>query len=72
MPPARLVSVRRIALLGVVLMGLGLFGAGVRGLSQIDGDLAAAAKDPAIHQVKQKIDVRRDCPWRERLSERRL
>ena len=63
---------RRIALIGVVLAGLGLFGAGVRGLTQIDGDLAAAAKNPAVHQVRQELDVRRDCPWKDHRDERRL
>ena len=64
--------VRRILLVAVAVAGLGLFGSGVRGLAQMDDQLAAAAKQPATHQVRQEIEVRHDCPWRDRQDERRL
>ena len=64
--------VRRMLLVAVAVAGLGLFGSGVRGLAQIDDQLATAAKRPATHEVRQEIEVRRDCPWRDRHDERRL
>ena len=51
--------------------GLRLFATGVRGLTQLDGDLADAAKVAPAHQVKQELDVRDDCPWQKR-DERQL
>lgn len=68
---ARLVWVRRVAILSVAVAGLGLFATGVRGLTQIDGHLATATPDAATHQVKQELDGKDDCPWRHR-DERRL
>jgi hypothetical protein len=69
---ARLVWVRRVAILSVALVGLGLFASGVRGLTQIDDHLAVATKSPSTHQVKQELDPPRDdCPWSQR-DERRL
>jgi len=68
---ARLVWVRRVAILSVALVGLGLFASGVRGLTQIDDRLAVATKSPATHEVRQELDVRDDCPWTDR-GERRL
>ncbi|MEA2330202.1 MAG: hypothetical protein QOH58_340 [Thermoleophilaceae bacterium] len=65
-------AVRRVAIVAAAVAGLGLFGTGVRGLAQVDGQLADATERPATHQVKQKIEVRGDCPWRERREERRL
>ena len=44
---ARLVWVRRVAILSVAFVGLGLFSSGVRGLTQIDGHLAVATKSPS-------------------------
>jgi hypothetical protein len=64
--------VRRVAILSVAVAGLGLFATGVRGLTQIDGQLANAAKRPAVHQVRQELDVRDDCPWPSRRDLRRL
>jgi hypothetical protein len=61
---------RRVAILAVAVAGLGLFGTGVRGLTQVDEQLATAAdRTPATHSVKQGLDGRDDCPWRD---ERRL
>jgi hypothetical protein len=68
---ARLVWVRRVAILSVAVVGLGLFASGVRGLTQIDDHLALATKNPSTHQVRQELDVRDDCPWSHR-DERRL
>jgi hypothetical protein len=68
---ARLVWVRRVAVLSVAIVGLGLFASGVRGLTQIDDHLAIATKNPSTHQVRQELDVRDDCPWSRR-DERRL
>ncbi len=62
--------VRRTAVLALALAGLGLFGTGVRGLTQVDGQLADATERPVTHQVKQELPG--DCPWQERREERRL
>jgi hypothetical protein len=61
-----LTHMRRVALLAVAVAGLGLFGTGVRGLTQVDEQLATAADSqaPALN-VKQELDVRRDCPWQD-------
>jgi hypothetical protein len=64
--PASLSGVRRFAVLSIACAGLGLFATGVRGLTQLDGDLADAAKVAPTHQVKQELDVRDDCPWQKR------
>jgi hypothetical protein len=71
MRPARLVGVRRFAVLLIACAGLALFATGVRGLTQLDGHLADAAKGAPTHQVKQELDVRDDCPWQQR-DQRRL
>jgi RND superfamily putative drug exporter len=42
----------------------------VRGLTQVDEELATATDRPAAHQVKQELP--RDCPRRERHEQRRL
>jgi hypothetical protein len=60
-----------VATVAVAVAGLGLFGTGVRGLTQLDGQLATATKPPATQEVKQ-VDVRDDCPWENRRDERRL
>ncbi|MEA2364076.1 MAG: hypothetical protein QOD71_3221 [Thermoleophilaceae bacterium] len=60
-----------MATVAVAVAGLGLFGTGVRGLTQLDGQLATATKPPATQEVKQ-VDVRDDCPWENRRDERRL
>ena len=65
---ANLGWVRRAALLSVALAGLGLFATGVRGLTEIDGHLATAT--PGTQEVKQELDLRRDCPWRDRDRQR--
>jgi hypothetical protein len=44
---------------------VGLFGTGVRGLTQIDGQLATATERPATQDVRHEIDLKRDCPWRD-------
>jgi hypothetical protein len=64
--PASLSGVRRFAVLSIACAGLGLFATGVRGLTQLDGDLADAAKVAPTHHVKQELDVRDDCPWQKR------
>ena len=61
-----------MAILSVAVAGLGLFGTGVRGLTQVDQDLASATKRPAVHQVRHDFEVRDGCPFRERRDERRL
>jgi hypothetical protein len=63
---------RRVAILGVAVAGLGLFGTGVRGLTQVDEDLASATKRPAVHEVRHELDAREDCPWQGPRDERRL
>ncbi|MEA2400986.1 MAG: hypothetical protein QOK00_1389 [Thermoleophilaceae bacterium] len=68
---ATLSGVRRVAIVAVAVTGLGLFGTGVRGLTQIDGQLATATKPPATREVKQ-LQVRDDCPWHDRRDLRRL
>jgi hypothetical protein len=60
-----------VAIVAVATAGLGLFGTGVRGLTQIDGQLAGATKRPATREVKQ-VEVRDDCPWAHPRDERRL
>jgi hypothetical protein len=60
-----------VAIVAVAATGLGLFGAGVQGLTEIDGQLAGAAKRPATRDVKQ-VEARDDCPWKDRRDERRL
>jgi hypothetical protein len=61
-----LTRMRRVALLAVAVAGLGLFGTGVRGLTQVDEQLATAAdrQAPTLN-VKRELDVRRDCPWQD-------
>jgi hypothetical protein len=59
-----------MAILGVAVAGLALFGTGARGLTQVDEELATATERPATHQVRQEIDLKRDCPWRD--EQRRL
>jgi hypothetical protein len=58
-----LTGMRRVAILAVAVVGVGLFGTGVRGLTQVDEQLATATDRPAV-QVRQEIDQHRDCPWR--------
>ena len=41
------------------MAGLGLFGTGVRGLAQVDEQLASATERPATHQVRQELDAGR-------------
>lgn len=61
-----LTRMRRVATLAVAVAGLGLFGTGVRGLTQVDQQLATAAdRPPAAQDVKRELDVRRDCPWQD-------
>ena len=68
---ARLVWVRRVAILSVALAGLGLFATGVRGLTQIDDHLAIATQNPSTQEVRQELGPRDNCPWSHR-DERRL
>ncbi len=63
---------RRVAILSVAVAGLGLFGTGVHGLTQVDEELASATKRPAAPHVRQGLEVRDDCPWRDGRDERRL
>lgn len=69
---ATLVGVRRVAIVSVAVAGLGLFATGVRGLTQLDEQLANATDRPAVHQVRQELDVRDDCPWLNHRGEQRL
>jgi len=61
--------VRRTAVLALALAGLGLFGTGVRGLAQVDEQLADLTERPVTNQVKQELPG--DCPWQVR-EQRRL
>jgi hypothetical protein len=56
---------RRLAILAIAVAGVGLFGTGVRGLTQVDEQLATATERPRTHSIKQDLDGRRDCPWRD-------
>ena len=67
---ARLVWVRRVAVLSLALAGLGLFATGVRGLTEIDGHLAPATEAPSTHEVRQELAPRDDCPWSDRDEQR--
>ena len=67
---ARLVGVRRVAILAVAFAGLGLFATGVRGLTEIDGHLATATQGPSTKQVRQELPRRDDCPWTHRDEQR--
>jgi hypothetical protein len=66
--------VRGLAIGTIAVAGVGLFGTGVHGLVQVDGRLADAADRPAVHEVKNELDARDDCPRREqpRSESRRL
>jgi hypothetical protein len=57
--------VRRVALLVVSLVGFGLFASGVHGLTQLDEQLAGAAKAPRTIEIKRELAPKGDCPWRE-------
>ncbi len=46
--------------------GFGLFASGVHGLTQIDDQLAGAAKAPRTIEIKRELGPKGDCPWRER------
>ena len=50
----------------VSLTGFGLFASGVHGLTQLDGQLAGAAKAPPTIKIKRELGPKGDCPWRER------
>ena len=64
--PAIFLRVRRVAIVAVAVAGIGLFGTGVRGLAQLDDQLADAADRPATRDVKRELGQKGDCPWRER------
>jgi hypothetical protein len=59
-----------VALLVVSLAGFGLFASGVHGLTQLDGQLAGAAKAPPTIEIKRELAPKGDCPWRERETHR--
>jgi hypothetical protein len=67
---ARLIWVRRVAILSVALAGLGLFATGVRGLTELDGHLATATETQSTQPVKLELDRRDDCPWTDRDEQR--
>jgi hypothetical protein len=53
--------------LGIAVAGVGLFGTGVRGLVEVDGDLADATDRPAVvRDVKRGSGERGDCPDRKK------
>ena len=54
----------------VSLAGFGLFASGVHGLTQLDGQLAGAAKAPPTIEIKRELGPKGDCPWRERETHR--
>jgi hypothetical protein len=54
----------------VSLVGFGLFASGVHGLTQLDGQLAGAAKAPRVIEIKRELGPNGDCPWRERQMHR--
>jgi hypothetical protein len=62
---------RRLVIGTVAVAGLGLFGTGVHGLVQVDGKLADAADRPAVRDVRNELELRGDCPKRERRYESR-
>jgi hypothetical protein len=61
-----------MGVLAVAVVGLALFGTGVRGLTQVDDQLASSTERPAVHQVRQELEVRGDCPWGNGGDQRRL
>jgi hypothetical protein len=54
-----------VVLLVVSLVGFGLFASGVHGLTQLDDQLAGAAKAPRTIEIKRELGPKGDCPWRE-------
>jgi hypothetical protein len=50
----------------VSVVGFALFASGVHGLTQLDGQLAGAAKAPRTIEIKHQLGPKGDCPWRER------
>jgi hypothetical protein len=64
------VAVKRVLLLVVSVVGFGLFASGVHGLTQLDGQLAGAAKAPRTIEIKREPGPKGDCPWRERETHR--
>jgi hypothetical protein len=50
----------------IAVVGVGLFGTGVHGLAQVDGKLADAADRPKLHDVRDDLREKRDCPRPER------
>jgi hypothetical protein len=59
-------GVRGLAIGAIAVAGVGLFGTGVHGLVQVDGKLADAADRPAIHDVRNELGTKGDCPRPER------
>ena len=53
-------------ILAVSLVGFGLFASGVHGLTQLDDQLAGAAKAPRTLEIKRELGPKGDCPWRDR------
>jgi hypothetical protein len=47
-------------------VGFGLFGSGVHGLTQLDDQLAGAAKAPQTIEINRELGPKGDCPSRER------
>jgi hypothetical protein len=55
-----------VAILAIAVAGVGLFGSGMRGLVEVDGDLADATDRPAVRDVKRELGGRDDCPDRKK------
>jgi hypothetical protein len=62
-PSSSLGAVRRVAFVAIAVAGVGLFGSGVRGLTQLDGQLADATGPTEIRSVGDRSEPRHDCPW---------
>lgn len=57
---------RRVLIVALSLGGFGLFASGVHGLTQVDDQLAGAAKAPRTIEIKRELGPDGDCPWHER------
>jgi hypothetical protein len=61
-----------MAFLAIAVAGVGLFGTGVRGLTQLDGQLADATGTTEVRSVNDRSEPRDDCPWRAQPDRREL
>jgi hypothetical protein len=59
-----------VAIVAIAVAGVGLFGSGVRGIVEVDGELAGATGRPAAQDVKRGLGERDDCPERKHRLDR--